>query len=160
MTRYAPPTCCLRRLKDPSHSTTQHQKLDIRQIICNKYFKIISLMTLKCQETLRGWEKLVMILHHKTLRRLKVLCIHLSVCTSYLFGVCVITWKNRWVTVTNFNSIDALLEGLGKVRRWVTSVWVSIHPCLSLGGVCTKKKREKKEREREKEKDTITVFTA
>ena len=31
--RYAPPTCCLRRLKDPSHSTTQHRKLDVRQII-------------------------------------------------------------------------------------------------------------------------------
>ena len=43
MTRYVPPTCCLRRLKDPSHSTTQHRKLDVRQIIFNKYFKIISL---------------------------------------------------------------------------------------------------------------------
>ena len=70
MTHYAPPTCCLRRLKDPSHSTTQHRKLDVRQISFNKYSKIISLMMLKRQKTLRGWEKLVTVLGHKTLRGL------------------------------------------------------------------------------------------
>ena len=70
MTRYAPPTYCLRRLKDPSYSATQHRKLDVRQIIFNKYCKIISLMTLKCQKALISWEKLVTFLRHKTLRGL------------------------------------------------------------------------------------------
>ena len=51
--RYALPTCCLRRLKDPSHSTTQHRKPDVRQTIFNKYFKRISLMTFLRQKTLR-----------------------------------------------------------------------------------------------------------
>ena len=35
MMHYGPPTCCLRRLKDPSHSTTRHQKPDVRQTIFN-----------------------------------------------------------------------------------------------------------------------------
>ena len=35
-----------------------------------KYFNKISLMTLKRQKTLRGWEKFVTFLRHKTLRGL------------------------------------------------------------------------------------------
>ena len=74
VTCYALPTCCLRCLKDPSHSTTQHRKLDVRQIIFDKYCKIISLNDVKTSKNLRGWEKLLTFSRHKTLK--SVNCLH------------------------------------------------------------------------------------
>ena len=73
MTCYSPPTCCLRRLKDPLSLDNTTLNLDVHQIIFNKYFKIISLMTLKLQKTLRDWEKLVTFLSHKTLKTVNVI---------------------------------------------------------------------------------------
>ena len=74
---YAPPTCCLRCLKDPSHSTTQHRKPDVCQTILNKYFKIISLMTLK------GKIFSDFIMSKKTLRGLIVLLVVNSAVLAY-----------------------------------------------------------------------------
>ena len=56
--RYTPPTCCLRRLKDPSHSTAQHQKLDVRQIISNKYIKTISLNDVETSKNIQRLGKI------------------------------------------------------------------------------------------------------